>query len=140
MKIHGIMTVPSKEDESFIIQEVSQMNIDLCNPLIGELKRSLSEIKSRLKHLWTQDDKCRRLMQIMLSVMGIGPITALQILIHTIEFKSITNARAFASFCGVAPFEYGSGTSVKKATRVSHYANKRIKSLLHTRGNRFDNQ
>lgn len=132
VKIHGIMTVPLKEDESFIIQEVSQMNIDLCNPLISELQRSLTEIDSRLKHLWTQDEKCRRLMQIMLSVMGIGPVTALQILIHTNEFKSITNARAFASFCGVAPFEYNSGTSVKKASRVSHYANKRIKSLLHT--------
>lgn len=70
-------------------------------------------------------------MEIMLSVRGIGNVTALAMLLRTNEFKSITTARAFASYCGVAPFENTSGTSVKKISRVSPFANKHMKSLLH---------
>lgn len=132
IKIQGMMTVPLKEDKEFINEPILKVNNELCNPTLTELKKLITNIDTHLKQLWTQDEQCKRLMQIMLSVTGIGPVTALQILIHTNEFKSITNPRAFASYCGVAPFEYGSGTSVKKAPRVSHYANKKIKSLLHT--------
>ncbi|WP_026705032.1 transposase, partial [Flavobacterium soli] len=34
-------------------------------------------------------------------------------------------------YSGVAPFEYSSGTSVKGRTKVSHLADKKMKSLLH---------
>jgi transposase len=40
------------------------------------------------------------------------------------------NWRKFACYCGVAPFEYKSGSSIKGRTRVSHLANKKIKALL----------
>jgi len=36
-----------------------------------------------------------------------------------------------ACYAGVAPFEHRSGTSVRSRTRVSHLANKPLKSLLH---------
>ena len=36
-----------------------------------------------------------------------------------------------ACYCGVAPFEHTSGTSVRGKSRVSHYANKKLKKLLH---------
>ena len=39
------------------------------------------------------------------------------------------NARAFACYCGTAPFENSSGTIIGKP-RVHHYANKQLKSLL----------
>jgi len=43
----------------------------------------------------------------------------------------MNDARKLACYCGVAPFEYSSGTSIKGKTRVHHMANKKLKCNLH---------
>lgn len=57
-------------------------------------------------------------------------ITTVHILIATQNFARFTDAKKFICNCGVTPFEHSSGTSIKGKTRVSHQANKKIKSLL----------
>jgi len=47
-----------------------------------------------------------------------------------IVFRGFEDSRKFACYAGIAPFEKQSGTSLKMKSRVSHYANKKIKSLL----------
>ncbi|MBW4890143.1 IS110 family transposase [Mucilaginibacter sp. HMF5004] len=69
-------------------------------------------------------------MEIITSVKAIGPITALNILIYTNEFRNINNPKKFACYAGVAPFKDESGKSKSKG-RVSHFANKKMKALLH---------
>jgi transposase len=64
------------------------------------------------------------------SVIGIGMINAVLFIIYTNNFQGFKDARKFACYCGVAPFENSSGTSVRGKTRVSHLANKRIKTNL----------
>ncbi|WP_069796499.1 transposase [Cloacibacterium normanense] len=39
--------------------------------------------------------------------------------------------RKFACYSGIAPFEFSSGSSVRGRTKVNHFADKKIKSLLH---------
>jgi transposase len=53
------------------------------------------------------------------------------LLIYTRCFTSFENIRQFACYCGLAPFEQTSGSSIKKKSGVSHLANKKHKSLLH---------
>ena len=64
------------------------------------------------------------------SIRGIGPITAIVTIIKTANFTLFTNGRKFSCYCGTAPFEYTSGTSVRGKTRVSHLADKEMKTLL----------
>jgi len=40
------------------------------------------------------------------------------------------DSRKLACFCGVAPFPHQSGTSIRGKTRVSHMANKKLKTNL----------
>ncbi|QCK15040.1 transposase [Mangrovivirga cuniculi] len=56
--------------------------------------------------------------------------TAYQLICTTNGFENFTNWRQLACYAGVAPFEYSSGSSIKGKTRVSHYADKQLKSLL----------
>ncbi|MGM9478003.1 transposase [Pedobacter sp. GSP4] len=88
-------------------------------------------MEKRIEACWSTDERLAGLMTLIQSVVGIGPVTALEIIIATNEFININNPRAFASYSGVAPFNYQSGTSVKKRARISGIANKKIKSLLH---------
>jgi transposase len=64
-------------------------------------------------------------------VVGIGFVTAINLIVHTDGFSIMNDARKLACFCGVAPFEYSSGTSVKGKTKVHPMANKKLKCNLH---------
>ena len=56
---------------------------------------------------------------------------ATTMIIATDNFQKFENWRKFASYCGVAPFPYQSGTSIKGRSKVSQIANKKIKALIH---------
>jgi transposase len=60
----------------------------------------------------------------------VGVITAYEIILTTNEFKDIKEAKKFACYSGVVPFENASGKKALR-TKVSHLANKKMKSLLH---------
>ena len=64
------------------------------------------------------------------SVVGIGLVNSILFIVYTCNFQTFTNARKYACYGGVAPFENSSGTSIRGKTRVSHLANKRIKANL----------
>jgi transposase len=72
----------------------------------------------------------KELYDLMVSVKGVGLILASNLLVVTNCFRGFENSRKFACYAGLAPFEKQSGTSLKKKSRVSHYANKKIKVLL----------
>lgn len=52
-------------------------------------------------------------------------------IVKTNEFKSISEPRKLACYSGVAPFSNSSGTSIFGRNRVSVFANKGLKRLLH---------
>ena len=58
-------------------------------------------------------------------------LTALSLVIYTNSFTGYDDPKQLACYYGVAPFEYSSGTSVKKRARVHHMANKTLKKRLH---------
>jgi len=67
--------------------------------------------------------------KLILSVKGLGKIVGFYLIAFTANFTMFDNARSFASYAGVAPFGYSSGT-VKGTPRVHPLANKQLKSLL----------
>jgi len=64
------------------------------------------------------------------SIKGIGPVNAINTLLHTNNFTSFQNARQYACYIGIAPFEHTSGTRIRGKTRVSKYGNKMLKADL----------
>ncbi|WP_370281128.1 transposase [Robiginitalea marina] len=57
-------------------------------------------------------------------VTGVGKITALYLTIITNFFKRYDNPKQLAFHCGVARFEYTSGTSPHKLAKTHHMANR----------------
>jgi transposase len=68
--------------------------------------------------------------KLLISIIGISLVNATMMILCTNNFEGITNPRSYACYCGVAPFEHTSGTSIKGRTRVSSYANKKVKANL----------
>ncbi len=65
---------------------------------------------------------------------GIGPIVSCYFLITTQCFTKFENSRKYACYCGSAPFTHQSGTRINRKSRVNHFANKKMKTLLHLSG------
>jgi transposase len=125
------LQVPAKEDKAFISKELfSQIN-GLFEPSIEALKNDIVRTEAKMESVIENDAHLSYLMKLLQSVPGIGQVIALELIITTNEFKNFTSAKKLASFCGIAPFEYTSGTSLKGRPRVSNLANKQLKGLLH---------
>ena len=58
-------------------------------------------------------------------------VTAINLIVHTNEFKILLDARKLSCYCGIAPFEHTSGKSIRGKTRVHSMANKKLKTNLH---------
>ncbi len=98
--------------------------------MIDILSKEIKDIEQQMGQLIEQDSLLKKMYHLITSIKGIGPVTAISIIIHTEKFTRFKTWRKFASYCGIAPFPYRSGTSIRGRTRVSHLANKEIKTLL----------
>lgn len=127
--LKGIQT-PLKEQASFIAKTLSTEQTFLCGDSIVALKGDLRKVEKMLGEVVKNDERLKHLYELISSVPSIGPVTAIQIIITTNEYKDITDVKKYASYAGVAPFRKESGKTVTKA-RVSSLANKRVKALLH---------
>lgn len=102
-----------------------------CSSSLRALEKEIAQVEKDLDNLINKDSNLKRLYKLAISVSGIGKITALTLLYFTNGFTMYTSANQLSCYCGIAPFEYSSGTTVRGRTRVSHFANKRLKTLLH---------
>lgn len=125
------LCVPVEEQKGFLDKAVLKSIIEHNKKPIAALVSSINSLEKQLMELVKKDQNLTRLYKIVTSVNGVGMITALNLLTTTNEFLSITEAKKFACYSGVAPFMHSSGTSVRGRTRVSHMANKKMKTLLH---------
>jgi transposase len=119
------------EDDDYVDPSIHKKTKKLCDASMKALDKDLSQIEREIQDTIKSDTEVDRLFKIITSVDGIGVVTATQIIISTNEFKDITEARKFACYSGVAPFEHSSGSSIRGKKRVSRMANKKVKVLLH---------
>ncbi len=98
---------------------------------VNAIDSDFERLEKQIKQIIDQDEDLKRLYALITSVVGVGFVTAINLIIYTNEFKLFSSVRKLACYCGVAPFEHRSGKSVKGRTRVSHFANKKLKTNLH---------
>ena len=110
----------------------------MADLLYKSIKKSINAIDSDLKNIETkimdclkEDSSLHHVFSLVTSVVGIGFVTAINLIIYTQGFNVMCDSRKLACYCGVAPFPYQSGISIKGKTKVSHMANKKLKTYLH---------
>jgi transposase len=110
--------------------QAKAMRIALSPALTGMLK-SIKKVEQHIRTLIRNEQDLKKTHTLMVSVPGIGDITAWHLIAYSNGMKNFNNAKQLACYCGVAPFEHSSGSSIRGKTRVSQMANKQLKSLLH---------
>lgn len=101
------------------------------NKGIKGIAKDIEQIEADINTLIKEDESMNKMFKQITSVPGIGSITAIHLIVFTNEFKTVRGGKQLACHCGVVPFEYTSGKSIKGKPRVHHAANKTLKTLLH---------
>lgn len=116
--------------------EILNRSLDV-KMLIREEKKHLKFIQKGIKQI---EDEMQKIIQAdqdlkdsykkVTGVIGVGPIIATKCIVETENFSKFDNPRKFSCHCGLAPFPYQSGSSIKGKTRTHFMRDKTLKSIL----------
>jgi len=124
------LTVPVEELKSVGQSEEARMLEKLQRSAILQIEKAIKKIEGQIQIKLKEDPRIYQLYQYADSVCGIGEVIATKLIVYTHGFTRLTDHKQMATYCGVAPFEHTSGTSVKKRSRTHHMANMNLKSVL----------
>ncbi len=106
---------------------------DCCKILtksIHYLTKQIDALEQSIKALMQREASLERNFKLLNTIKGVGLILASQIIYHTGNFIRFENWRQFSSYCGVAPFEHSSGSSIRRKNRIHHIGDRKMKTLL----------
>ena len=130
VKTKVAMEISAKEIRKVISRdETSRYIFEDSNREIERIKKKIENVESKM-HKIIINSQARENYLLVTSVKGIGMITAISLIMRTNNFASFENARQLACYCGCAPFEKTSGTSINSGTHISRLANRELKVLL----------
>ena len=119
-----------KEQKSVLDHHQYQLLLDTQKQLIDQFNEHIKKIETRIRAVINTRTCLKNVYKLIRSVKGVGPQTAWHFIVFTHGFKRFKTWRQFAAYCGTAPFPYQSGSSIRGRNKVSHLANKKMKSLL----------
>lgn len=120
----------SKEIKDHLSKKENVTYFSVHEEMIKGLSKQIAVVEKKLRSIIIQDEKLNELFKLITSIKGVGVQTAMFMIAYTNGFTLFDNARKFASYAGIAPFPYKSGTSVHGRNKVNSMANKKFKSLL----------
>lgn len=125
------LEVPMKE-LSYCVDVISTKElVKLQAQAVAGLNKSLAKVEAAITKQIKENSDINNKIARVTSIKGIGQQTAINMYVATKGFTAFESAKQLACYCGVVPFTKSSGTSVRFKTRVSPYANKNLKKLLH---------
>lgn len=119
-----------KELKGQMGKSLNEMVIASSDYIMEILSAEIQAVEKSIKELLKANDDLQKNYELSSSVVGIGFATAVHFIIATENFTRFSDARKLVCYCGVAPFKHESGTSIRGRTKVSHLANKKLKTLL----------
>jgi transposase len=123
----GLKELSGVSVSSGFVKETTQ----LLQPALRGMEQSLKKIEKHVKDIIQKDETIRQIYQRLITVPGIGHITAVYFICCSNVFTMCKTGKQLACYCGVVPFDYQSGISIKAGRQVHQMANKELKHLLH---------
>lgn len=104
-------------------QSMSRTTLNHMIVQLELLRSRLLEINRDIRQL-QQSERYNSLLKNLVSVPGIGPLTAITLITEIVDMKRFSSFRQLNSFVGLYPMEYSSGEHVYKGNitiRSNHY-------------------
>lgn len=118
------------EAEDYRLEE----NSSSLKRLKAELKlltKQKAEVLKEMKQVVDSDPDLKAKMEKIISIPGIGLLTAATIVAETFGFAKVANKRQLVSYAGLDVINQESGTSVHTKPRISKRGNRHIRRAVH---------
>ena len=112
------------------ILKPSDLVIRCRKELIKSFTVQINKLQDEIAAVIASSKQLQESSNLLQSIVGVGPVLSTVTIIKTQNFTLFKTARKLACYCGTAPFEHSSGKSIRGRTRVSHLADKHMKTLL----------
>ena len=119
-----------KELTRFSNRENNKLLFESQERMIKELCKEIKLVEKEMEQIIKENPAIQVQYKLATTVKGGGLILGGSLIVYSDNFSRFKNWRQFASYVGIAPFDYESGSSIKRSKQVSHMANKRLKALL----------
>jgi len=117
--MQNLLSSPSTDDCCKILSK----SIDYLTKQIEALAQCIRELMKREESFYSN-------FKLWNTLKGVGLILSSQIIYHTGNFERFSSWRQFSSYCGVAPFEHSSETSISRKNRIHHIGDRKMKTLV----------
>lgn len=131
LKDRKILIVPANESALFDPKEISQLMMNVQAPIIDALNDAIKNVDQEILNIINNDPQLKRYYKQLISVSGVGPVTAVEVIVETEGFRTFTpmDAAKFKRYSKCAPVPKQSGKKRRKP-RTSRRGSSRLNSLL----------
>ncbi len=120
-------------------QEANRLSSGIHNAIVIESIKTMltfvdDQIKQTKKAIQThieQHDELKRMQALLVTIPGIGKLTAAKLLGEIRNILDFQSARQLAAYAGLTPQNFLSGTSVHKKSRLSKIGNANLRNILY---------
>ena len=95
------------------------------------LDEQIKQTKNAIQDLINQHEELKRMQNLIVTIPGIGKLTAAKLLGEIRNILDFQSARQLAAYAGLTPRNFLSGTSVHKKSRLSKTGNANLRKALY---------
>jgi transposase len=114
------------KSESF--DEVTMASVERMLKFIEE---EIARIDRRIERLYKKHDELRRKRDLLLTIPGVGDLTANVVLAEVPNTQLFSTAKQLAAYAGLAPREFRSGDTIRGRTRLSKTGRSLLRTVLY---------
>jgi transposase len=128
-----------EDQQAMLRQEQNRLESGVETPWVVQdledhiryLKERISETKKAMQDLINANARLKRQRDLLVTIPGIGVLTAAKILGEIRDTTQFESARQLAAYAGVTPRQFVSGSSVHKRSRITKTGNINIRRILY---------
>ena len=105
--------------------------VDNLTTLCAFLDEQINQTKKAIQEHINQYEDLKRMQALLVTIPGIGKLTAAKLLGEIRNILDFQNARQLAAYAGLTPRNFLSGTSVHKKSRLSKTGNANLRKSLY---------
>lgn len=104
---------------------------NVLNEHIAFLDEKIKSIRKAIHNLIQQDPQFKRDCQLLMSIPGVGELTAARLLAEIRDFRNFKTSRELTAYAGLNPSQYQSGSSIHRKARISKTGNANLRYALY---------
>lgn len=103
----------------------------LQKSVVSKVEKAIEEAEKMIRRLIASDEKMKRSLKLLVSIPGVGFVTAATVLGEIGDLTLFKSSRRLSSFAGLSPVQKESGTSVAGKTRMSKAGSPEVRRVLY---------